>query len=471
MIRYIILILFTLTVSVSVSQTHRPYLYILSSPEAEGGTVRPVRYEATAVTRTEIDFNFDNKALVWYDFTDATLLNLKGDTILTAYNKIDITSADSINADIPEYAPLFNPSLGAVFTYTRSEEMYDAVFTHETPLTLYLIMSSDETYKDSGPDIFNDFIGDYYLRKLYVDPHSAITTKGLTTRYKTEAGKTFYVIYTITPTKEYLTVNMVHDSTLNFGGDLEGLNLGYMSSAVDDIKIKEFAVRDGADSEGDKERLINEMVSRYSIDTTEPHYLKRRNVGILGNSILSEYGAYGFNSVAYYMKEYNYTFSDISVSGANISDQRTSWEGLTADARSKMNFVIINEGLVDLDPSESASATLDRYQILIDSVNSDISASCKVIILTMTPNKSRLITLYGAVDGLVAYQKWLDMNTAIMGSGPDAITGVDYRVDSHQVEMNDGAGNLKAEYDGGDGIHENELGRIFIADLLETIIY
>jgi len=212
-------------------------------------------------------------------------------------------------------------------------------------------------------------------------------------------------------------------------------------------------------------------VSKYSIDTTEPHYLKKRNVGILGNSILSEYGTYGFNSVASYMEEYYYTFSDISVSGANISDQRTSWELLTADARSKMNFVIINEGLVDLDPSESASATLDRYQILIDSVNSDISASCKVIILTMTPNKSRLITLYGPVDGLVAYQKWIDMNTAIMGGGPDALTGVDYRIDSHQEEMNDGSGNLKAMYDGGDGIHDNELGMIFIADLLETIIY
>lgn len=151
-----------------------------------------------------------------------------------------------------------------------------------------------------------------------------------------------------------------------------------------------------------------------------------------------------------------------AVAGATINDQLTTWK---ADTRkSKYDFITVEIGLNDLDPSESAAIALGRYQILIDSINLVKKSTAVVVAATMTPCKTRLITVYGATNGLVAYQKWLDMNDAIMGNGANAITGVTYRVNSHTASLNDGAGNLAGAYDTGDGIHENNAGRLIIAN-------
>jgi hypothetical protein len=86
----------------------------------------------------------------------------------------------------------------------------------------------------------------------------------------------------------------------------------------------------------------------------------------------------------------------------------------------------------------------------------------------MNPCKQRMIDLYGAVNGLVAYQKWLDMNEAIRGEGANALTGMDATVTGHTDAMNDGSGNLAAAYDIGDHIHENEAGRELVSVWWET---
>ena len=82
----------------------------------------------------------------------------------------------------------------------------------------------------------------------------------------------------------------------------------------------------------------------------------------------------------------------------------------------------------------------------------------------MIPCKARLLSLYGATQGAVSYQKWLDLNESLAGLGPNPITGVDGRITAHEPLMNDGSGNLLAAYDLGDGIHPNAAGRQINAD-------
>jgi hypothetical protein len=82
----------------------------------------------------------------------------------------------------------------------------------------------------------------------------------------------------------------------------------------------------------------------------------------------------------------------------------------------------------------------------------------------MIPCKQELIDRFGIVDGLVAYQKWLDMNEAMKGNGVNAITGMDATASSHTNSLNDGEGNLGIAYDIGDDLHPNNAGRMIIAD-------
>ena len=117
-------------------------------------------------------------------------------------------------------------------------------------------------------------------------------------------------------------------------------------------------------------------------------------------------------------------------------------------------------------PSESAASALARYQTLVNDINTS-SPQAKVILGTMTPCRQRLINVYGAVDGLVSYQKWLDMNEAIKGNGANAITGADATAYAHTDLLNDGNGNLKPEYEIVglvDHIHENSAGRLIVAE-------
>jgi lysophospholipase L1-like esterase len=145
----------------------------------------------------------------------------------------------------------------------------------------------------------------------------------------------------------------------------------------------------------------------------------------------------------------------IAVAGDTIAQQKTAW---TARAdKATFEAVVVQVGLNDLDPAEAASVAIARLQDLVDTINADVSVP--VYIAQMTPCRARLITVYGGVNGPISYQKWLDINAAIAGTGGTPITGVDGRITSHATSMNDGAGNLLAAYDSGDGIHPNNKGR------------
>jgi hypothetical protein len=157
------------------------------------------------------------------------------------------------------------------------------------------------------------------------------------------------------------------------------------------------------------------------------------------------------------------TITNDAVPGHTIAQQRAVWE---ADAsRGTYDWITVEIGLNDLDPTEAASVALARYQRLIDTINAQKKSSAVVVVAAMTPCRQRLIDLYGSTDGPVAYAKWLAMNNAIMGGQPGKITGVDYRVDKHKKLMMAGNGNLLPEYDCGDHIHETDEARKIVASV------
>jgi hypothetical protein len=179
---------------------------------------------------------------------------------------------------------------------------------------------------------------------------------------------------------------------------------------------------------------------------------------VLGDSTIAAY--LGFVSVPSLMA--NYAPNIIAHPGDNIANQQTAWEALTD--YSLFRTVFVEVGLNDLDPAELASVMIARLQGLINSVNTRKPSGCKTYVSQITPNRARLITAYGAVNGPIAYQKWLDFNAAIAGTGPTPITSVDARITAHVPLLNDGLGNLAATYDYGDGLHENNDGRQIIAN-------
>lgn len=192
---------------------------------------------------------------------------------------------------------------------------------------------------------------------------------------------------------------------------------------------------------------------------------------VLGNSTIAAYA--GQNDVSYYLVTHadtlnGMTVKSLAVPGASIAGQRTTFS--SAIGTTKYDWIVIEVGLNDLDPAESAATALGRYQTLIDTVSTHQNTGGIIVLSTMTPCKAQLITLYGETDGLVSYQKWLDMNDAIMGNGANAITGTDYQINSHTAALNDGSGNLDAAYDTGDHVHENNAGRIIIAAVWRAVL-
>ncbi|MEN3976603.1 tail fiber domain-containing protein [Emcibacter sp. SYSU 3D8] len=202
---------------------------------------------------------------------------------------------------------------------------------------------------------------------------------------------------------------------------------------------------------------------RHQLDQQASLGLNSSKGVVLGDSTIASY--LGQNEVGYYLLTSSdgligTTVTTLAQPGHTIDQQKALW---TADSnKATYDWIIVQVGLNDLLYSESAATALARYQSLIDTINAEKKASAVVVVATMTPLKQRLIDLYGASNGAISYQKWLDMNVAIMGGGANAITGVQYRVHNHTTELDDGTGNLAAIYNI-DNVHENNAARVIIA--------
>lgn len=124
-------------------------------------------------------------------------------------------------------------------------------------------------------------------------------------------------------------------------------------------------------------------------------------------------------------------------------------------------WAVVQVGLNNLNPAEATATTIARLQTLVTNARARLPASSKLLVSKMTPCRAQLISLYGGVNGPLAYQKWLDMNEAIAGGGATPITGADARITAHEPLLNDGSGNLAAAY-ASDSIHPNNAGRAIV---------
>jgi lysophospholipase L1-like esterase len=205
------------------------------------------------------------------------------------------------------------------------------------------------------------------------------------------------------------------------------------------------------------------LIGKINKNLRNIRYDIKPSVGIIGNSTVAEYA--GEKSVATLINESgSYLITDISRPGYTIQQEDSLWRELPSDVKKSLDYVFIQIGLNDLNPEESFLKALERYQSLINIVRRETRKSCRIITSTMTPCKQRLIDLYGNSKGLVAYKKWIDMNTAITGDGPNKLINFDSYCSSSIYLMSDGEGNLAAAYDTGDGIHESTLARQIIAN-------
>jgi len=186
----------------------------------------------------------------------------------------------------------------------------------------------------------------------------------------------------------------------------------------------------------------------------------------LGDSTVA---AYGGGTAIMDLIDSTRTKVSLAVPGHTIAQQLTVWNG-TSIVQEDVAWVIVQIGLNDLNPGETAATALGRLQSLVNAIRARIG-SRRLLISQMIPCRQRLINLHGAENGPVAYHKWLDMNAAIAGAGANAITGVDGRITAHVPLMNDGSGNLRAEYDTGDGIHPNTAGRQVNATAWEAALH
>jgi hypothetical protein len=182
-------------------------------------------------------------------------------------------------------------------------------------------------------------------------------------------------------------------------------------------------------------------------------------VGIVGNSTAAAFK--GQNSIAHYMGEYSIT--DISHPGDNINMQLSKWSALSVERKRLLDYVFVEIGLNDLGgvgvDSTGSWKAYDRYQNLLNTIRSEVQVGCKIITCTLTP----------AAAG-VSLVNWTNFNEAVKGLGDNAINNFDDNCFEQTDELNDGTGHLKAKYDIGDGVHENNLAREFIAAVWKSKI-
>lgn len=183
----------------------------------------------------------------------------------------------------------------------------------------------------------------------------------------------------------------------------------------------------------------------------------------LGDSTISAYG--GQPNVIDLMST-SRNRDDVAAPGNSIAQQKSAWLARTIDA-ALVGWVVVQVGLNDMNPGSGTTAgKIAELQDLIDTIRADVGAA-PILVSKMSPARQRWINLYGATDGPLAQQRWVDVNEAIAGQGTAPITGVQGRVTSHLPVLDDGAGNLAAAYDTGDGIHPNAAARQVIADAWE----
>lgn len=251
---------------------------------------------------------------------------------------------------------------------------------------------------------------------------------------------------------KFVTVAMVEGELKVVLGDIpSGVDLtGFMKNPIYDETTRIFSA---------------EVVGGESLEIELPGEKKVSRGLISGDSTIAPYlGQLGVGEMIVKKADLDAenSFNSIAVPGDTIAVQQIRWNDVTD--KDSYDWIIVQVGLNSLDLA--LNTILTQLQTYIDSINASKKPTAKVIIGTMIPCKARLDTVYGNIG----YANWLAVNDAIMGRGNTPIVDVDYRVDSHYYALRDPLDNLAQNFDTGDNIHENDKGRMLIAEGYRQIL-
>lgn len=187
-----------------------------------------------------------------------------------------------------------------------------------------------------------------------------------------------------------------------------------------------------------------------------PIPITTKNVVLLGDSTITSQQCRSQTIAATMFSEQEkaqgWSATNLAVGGATINNQLSTWNNYAN--KLSHDVIIVQVGLNDMN-TDSAT-TLNNYQNLVNQINATKKVDAELYISCMLPCKQRWIDL-GLANG---QSNWVALNNAIMTT----ITGVTKRNDYHVALLDDGNGNLAAQYDCGDHIHENQAGADIIAE-------
>lgn len=196
-------------------------------------------------------------------------------------------------------------------------------------------------------------------------------------------------------------------------------------------------------------------------------YIEGRRGVIIGNSTVADKST--LSTVGTAISDFvltdaelgqGYQAHSIATPGDDIDDQRTAWNALPN--HTQYSWIILQIGINDMDPVESAAAALGRYQTLVNDIRAD-APDITIIVSKMMPARGRWPALYPGEEA-AAQAKYEAMHIGMLGGGPNAITGVDAYIGDYHTIAADVDGYLLAEYDSGDGVHENDALRQIIGE-------
>lgn len=183
---------------------------------------------------------------------------------------------------------------------------------------------------------------------------------------------------------------------------------------------------------------------------------RARSLAILGDSTVA--GFAGMRPVSSFLRGVD---ADVlALPGHTIGQQRSIWVSRRVHDH---DAVLIQLGLNDLKPGRSAREIVAELQALIDAVRADSRPGCRIYVSKMSPAHARWVSSFGRAHGGRVQRTWEAVNAAIAGAGPTPVRRVDGRVGAHVPQLADARGNLRPEFDTGDGIHLNDAGRRIVA--------
>ena len=207
------------------------------------------------------------------------------------------------------------------------------------------------------------------------------------------------------------------------------------------------------------QQVYVDIYRKYCLSTqTYPIKTIKGNVLVVGDSTISGTNCPARIGIRFLPVQSGYTLSDISKGGDTIQGQTNLYNALSAEIKAGLNYAFIQIGLNDVNRAMTAETFKGKVQSLINSIKTN-APNCMVVLACMLPCRTRWDQLHPG-QGPTYHALWQAYNQDIING---TYTNVDHYACAHVEALAGNNYSLRAEYDTGDKIHENEEGQKLIA--------